>query len=307
MEVEHKPSLNDPYYTTPKGCFYHGLSEEVLNDQLDLKGKVKLIFTSPPFPFDHPKKYGNFKGDEYIKWLSEFAPLFSDLLTSDGSIIIEIGNTWNRGSPTVSTIPIEAFLKFKEVGKLHLCQEFIRYTPDTLPRPSQWVCVERIRLKDAFTKLWWFSKTPWPDASNRRVLNEYTEQTKRRIKKGNYRMVVNGVKPRPPLKDNGGSIASDVIVADNSSSSKPYVKYCREHNIEKHPTRMAVDLVEFFIKFLTVDDDIVLDPFGGSNTTGAVAEKLNRRWVSIEPNEEYIKGSIGRFAEMGIEVEVFKN
>jgi len=41
----------------------------------------------------------------------------------------------------------------------------------------------------------------------------------------------------------------------------------------------------------------VLDPFAGSNTTGAVAEALGRRWIAVEANKEYAKGSKGRFAK----------
>jgi site-specific DNA-methyltransferase (cytosine-N4-specific) len=58
---------------------------------------------------------------------------------------------------------------------------------------------------------------------------------------------------------------------------------------------MPIDLPKFFIKFLTDENDMVLDPFAGSNTTGAAAESLSRKWISIESTEEYIKGSIGRF------------
>ena len=52
----------------------------------------------------------------------------------------------------------------------------------------------------------------------------------------------------------------------------------------------------FFIKFLTDEDDIVFDPFAGSNTTGAVAELLGRNWFSIEPEVNYASGSIGWFS-----------
>ena len=61
---------------------------------------------------------------------------------------------------------------------------------------------------------------------------------------------------------------------------------------------MPSDLPEFFIKFLTDPGDIVFDPFAGSNTTGDVAESLGRRWLSVEAELDYIKGSIGRFAKI---------
>ena len=97
------------------------------------------------------------------------------------------------------------------------------------------------------------------------------------------------------LIDNGGAIPSNVLIAANTTSNDDYIKYCKENNLDIHPARMPKELAEFFIKFLTDEDDLVLDPFAGSNTTGATAEKLKRRWISIEASEEYIKGSLGRF------------
>lgn len=58
---------------------------------------------------------------------------------------------------------------------------------------------------------------------------------------------------------------------------------------------MPKELVEFFIRFLTDEGDLVLDPFAGSNTTGAVAEQLGRRWLSVEADWSYASSSITRF------------
>ena len=43
------------------------------------------------------------------------------------------------------------------------------------------------------------------------------------------------------------------------------------------------------------EEDILFDPFGGSNSLGMVSEKLKRNWISSELNIDYIKGSIIRF------------
>ena len=50
-----------------------------------------------------------------------------------------------------------------------------------------------------------------------------------------------------------------------------------------HPARMPADLVEFFVKFVTDENDLVFDPFGGSNTTGAVAENLGAGGSHVRP------------------------
>ena len=67
---------------------------------------------------------------------------------------------------------------------------------------------------------------------------------------------------------------------------------------------MHPGLVAFFIRFLTGEHDLVLDPFAGSNTSGYVAEKLNRRWLSIEINEDYAEQSKIRFSDPELKTEI---
>ena len=58
-----------------------------------------------------------------------------------------------------------------------------------------------------------------------------------------------------------------------------------------------MELAKFFVNFLTVKGDLVFDPFAGSNTTGSAAEDLERHWVSVEPELDYIDGSRARFGD----------
>ncbi|MDR3047341.1 MAG: site-specific DNA-methyltransferase [Bacteroidales bacterium] len=55
-----------------------------------------------------------------------------------------------------------------------------------------------------------------------------------------------------------------------------------------HPTQKPERLLELIIKASSNINDIVLDPFFGTGTTGKVAEQLNRNWIGIEKNEQYI-------------------
>jgi hypothetical protein len=301
-----------PLYTTRLGRLYCGKSDELLNsaDFKKMHGKVQLVFSSPPFPLNTKKEYGNLTGPAYVDWLSEFAPLLKKLLTPNGSIVLEIGNAWQRGEPVMSTTVLRALLKFLDRGGLHLCQEFIWYNPARLPSPIQWVNVERSRVKDAFTRLWWMSPVTRPKADNRRVLREYSASMKSLIRTKKYNSG-----PRPSAyvigktsfaTDNGGAIPPNVIGADdlpsltnilkgtNTRSIEKYQQFCREQEISLHPARMPSELAEFFVKFLTEEGDLVMDPFAGSNTTGAVAEELGRRWLSFESRFEYAASSIAR-------------
>jgi len=267
-----------------------------------LKGKVQLVFTSPPFPLQRKKKYGNLKGAAYKLWLASFGPALLALLKPDGSIVLELGNSWESGSPTMSTLALEALLEFKNQNGLHLCQEFICHNPARLPGPAQWVTVNRFRVKDSFTRLWWLSATQYPKADNRRVLTPYSRSMARLISTGKYnsgkRPSQHDIGAKSFLKNHGGAIPPSVLSISNTSSNDPYRRFCKKLGFEMHPARMPAELAKFFIRLLTEPGDIVLDPFGGSNVTGAAAEELGRRWLTIEPTPAYIAGSVGRFSQL---------
>lgn len=300
----HKKKAYSTAYRTPRGVAYQGFAEQVLGDPVfgrKYRGKVQLIFTSPPFPLNRKKRYGNKVGEEYIEWLAAFAPLFRDCLKEDGSIVMEIGNAWEPGSPIMSTLALEALLRFMKKGDLRLCQQFICYNPARLPSPAQWVNVKRIRVKDAYTHVWWMSPTENPKADNRRVLKEYSPAMRKLLSSRKYnagpRPSQHNISAKSFLKDNQGAIPPNVLTISNTKSNDPYQLYCRNNELPFHPARMPIALPEFFIRFLTEPRNLVLDPFAGSNTTGAAAEELKRRWVAIEPNSDYLAGSRGRFSK----------
>lgn len=288
-------------YRTARGAAIHGDSAGFLSDPgvSHLRGKAQLVFTSPPFPLRTKKSYGNLTGEEYVEWLANFGAIFKDWLKPSGSIVIELGNAWEPGQPTMSTLPMKALLRLQERNGLHLCQEFVCYNPARLPTPAQWVTVERVRLKDSFTRLWWLSTSATPKASNRRVLQEYSEDMKRLLKTRRYnpgrRPSEHVIGDKSFLRNNRGAIPPSVLTIANTGSRDAYYRHCKTNGLEPHPARMPRALAEFFIKFLTSKNDLVIDPFAGSNTTGAAAETLERRWLSVEANQRYIEGSRGRF------------
>lgn len=73
---------------------------------------------------------------------------------------------------------------------------------------------------------------------------------------------------------------------------------------DRHPARFPSALPRFFIQFLTDPEDIVLDIFSGSNTTGQVAEELGRQWISMELSREYAALSAVRFMDGWSDEEV---
>lgn len=290
------------YRRGKRGRVVFGFCEDVLRSKSFRKqylGKIKLIFTSPPFPLNKKKKYGNLLGEEYVEWLSEFGPLFAEYLTPNGSIVMELGNAWEQGSPTQSTLPYEALLGFLNTGKLKLCQEIIYHNPATLPTPAQWVTIERIRLKNSTSKLWWMARTAKPDADNRRILKPYSKSMVELLKRGKYnhgkRPSEHRVSEKGFLKEHPGAIRPNLIQVSNTGNYSAYQSFCNDRNISLHPARMPDKVAELFIEFLTREDEIVLDPFSGSNTTGVTADRLKRNWISIEAKPDYAASGVSWF------------
>lgn len=283
------------FYSTDLGTAYLGDSLELMKEIPD--SSIDLILTSPPFALTRQKEYGNKQEQEYVEWFLQFSKEFYRILSENGSLVIDLGGAYIPGYPVRSIYQYELLVKLCREQNFFLAQEFYHYNPSRLPTPAEWVTVRRIRVKDSVNVVWWLSKTEFPKATNRNVLKPYSDSMKSLIKNG-YK-----AKMRPSGHDisdkfgtdNGGAIPPNLLELANTNSNGQYQTKCREHGIKPHPARFPVGFSDFFIKFLTDENDIVLDPFAGSNTTGYSAENLNRRWISIELNEDYLKGSIYRF------------
>jgi DNA modification methylase len=258
---------------------------------------VDLIMTSPPFGLVRKKSYGNEDADEYCNWFRPFAEGFKRVLKDDGSLVIDIGGAWVPGQPTRSLYHFKLLVMLVEEYGFHLCQEHYWWNPAKLPTPAEWVNVRRVRVKDAVNTVWWLSKTPFPKANNRRILAPYSKSMKSLLANGYI------AKMRPSghdisdkfMQDNGGSVPPNLLAIANTESTSRYQEHCRDNNIPIHPARFPPQLPEYFIRFLTNAGDVVLDPFGGSCVTGAVAEALGRKWVCCEMSEEYLNGALARF------------
>lgn len=282
-------------YTTELGRIEH-------TDCIDLLRRlepesVNLIVTSPPFVLHRQKPYKNVQAAEYLDWFRPFGEAFRRVLAIDGSLVIDIGGAWVAGQPARSLFVYDLLLMLCRECDFHLAQECYWWNPARLPSPAEWVTIRRIRLKDAVDHVWWLSPTPWPKADNRKVLQEYSPAMRRRI--------ATGQKParRPSghqidagfARDVGGSIPPNLLAAANTDSGGPYLRYCRKQGIKPHPARFPSALPEFFVRLLTDEGDLVLDPFAGSCTTGEVCERLGRRWICCDTDAGYLRGAVGRF------------
>jgi site-specific DNA-methyltransferase (cytosine-N4-specific) len=287
--------LGKPYYTTEYGQDYLGDSLKLMQGMSD--NSADLIFTSPPYALHFKKEYGNKNQHEYVDWFLEFGSEFLRILKPTGSLVIDIGGSWQQGRPTRSLYHFELLLRLCRETGFYLAQECYWYNPAKLPAPAEWVTVQRIRIKDSVNCLWWLSKTPNPKASNLKVLSPYGPDMLRLLKRG-YK-----AKRRPSghnitsgfQENNGGSIPSNLLIYGNNDSNGHYLELCKKTGLKPHPARFPIQLPTFFMRMLTDPGDIIFDPFAGSNTTGEACEREKRNWISAEIEEQYLKASKFRF------------
>jgi DNA modification methylase len=302
-----------PYYRTPFGRAYLTDSLIGLRDLPD--SSVNLIVTSPPYALHFKKAYGNVDKEEYVKWFLEFAREMYRTLTDDGSLVLNIGGSYNKGTPTKSLYHYKLLIQLVDEIGFHLAQECFWYNPAKMPMPAEWVTVRKIRIKESVEYVWWLSKTPWPKASNQRVLKETFSADMHRLQKrglkettrpGGYKinsswseMKGKGAIPsnfiQSEMFEENHQSPENVLIMGNNAANDAYTLRCKAEGLKVHPARYPRALPEFFIKMLTDEGDVVLDPFAGSNTTGAVAEALQRRWLAFDDVEEYLSASKFRF------------
>ena len=258
---------------------------------------VDLIMTSPPFALTREKNYGNVSNEDYCDWIKPFVKEFKRAIKPSGSIVIDIGGSWNKGLPTKSIYQYKLLIMMVEELGLHLIHDYFWWNPSKLPTPAEWVTVRRIRVKDAVNNIFWLAKSPYPKSSNKRVLSPYSQSMEKLLSKG-YKPSL-----RPSGHDisekfqtnNKGSIPPNLLAVANTSSTDPYVVYCKDNNIKIHDARFPHLIPEYFIRMTTNENDLVIDPFCGSGITGKVASDLKRKWICVDLEKDYCEGSKGWF------------
>jgi hypothetical protein len=195
-------------------------------------------------------------------WYLGMFQMLASRLTAQGSMVVVLGNEWNPPWQTGRTL--KALDLIRSSCGLGLAQTFVAVYDESLMSPSVRDDMEPFlgttRVADMHTHAWWLC--------------------------GAMPKVRNALR------------ANSVIDAAEGPEDWHYDDYCRTQDVERHPAAMPSRLPEFFVKLLTDPGDLVLDPFAGSNATGAAAELWGRRWLSIEPNERYVAGGRGRFRKV---------
>jgi len=249
-----------------------------------IQEKADLMVTSPPYADARERHYDSIHPDEFPEWLLSFSDVFWNALKEDGNLVLNIKDKVLHGTRNRFVWhTIEAYEK-----KGWFCiDDYIWHK--TNPMPGRWPN----RLRDGWEYCFHLSKSnrPYFNPDNvRKPIGDWVNTRLRNLSE-------NDLKRHNSENDSGfgrniSKWLGKTTVLPSNVLSLPLVG----HN-KGHPAVYPVDLPLFFIKLLSREGSLIIDPFGGSGTTGVAALSLGRRCILIDTNQEYCDVARKRISE----------
>lgn len=252
------------YYENNNVTLYFGNSIEILKKMK--KDSIDMIFADPPYGLSNNgitckngKMVSVNKGDwDKSKGIDEDFKFHNQWIKACKRVLKPNGTIWISG--TYHSIYACGFALQKNGFKI--LNDISWYKPNASPNLS---CKYFTASHETII---WAIKEP----DEKHTFN-YQE-----MKNGNWH-------EKDIIKNEGKQMRSVWSIATPSPKEKTF---------GKHPTQKPIKLLERIILSSTNENDIVLDPFTGSSTTGVVANKYNRKFIGIDTEKEFLNLSIKR-------------
>lgn len=248
---------------------------------------IDLVVTSPPY--DRQGKYRD--GAAYAReWYEDyFLKLTAEVhrvLAPHGSFVLNYRS--KRQGSERGVLQYELVFWLRAQGFL-FAEDFVWGKPS--PPPGRF---NRF-LKDAVEYCFQFTKTPGWQFFPEQVLGparwDAADRERRKRHPHNYERV----------QEPSGHGRRRVQAGPDQVRPSTLLSFEPEFgpNPSGHPSRFPIDLPDFFIRLLTRTGQVVLDPFGGTGTTGVAAERLGRRWLLVEADAGYAEALPQRLGPAG--------
>jgi site-specific DNA-methyltransferase (adenine-specific) len=230
-----------------------------------------LLVTSPPYAEQRKESYGGIPEDVYPDWMLSVVQAGMKILKPSGSFVINIKEHAKEGVRSVYVL--ETVLRLAK--EFRFVEEFIWNKTNPFPTGN------KKRLKDGFERCLHFTKSEnfqfFPDAVRAKSTSRWAGSNERRKNKAGF-ATTNGSGMGMSRRITGDLVRPSNVITLPSSCI----------NIG-HPATFPVELPEFFIRLMTKEGDLVIDPFMGSGTTGIAARRLGRNFLGIELDENYVR------------------
>lgn len=253
---------------------------------------VDLIVTSPPYADNRKTTYGGIPIRRYVEWFLPISEQLKRVLKPDGSFILNIKERVVNGER--GTYVYELVVAMRNQGWLWT-EEYIWHKKNTYP--GKWPN----RFRDLWEHCYHFTKSKKFKMYQSAVMVPIGTWVARRLAKLSE---TDKIRDESKTKSGFGKNVSKWLGRDLVYPGN-VLHLATESSNKKHSATFPVELPSWFIKLLTKEGDIILDPFVGSGTTAVAAKKLRRHYIGIELKEHYHKVALERVGKVQHKLEEF--
>lgn len=259
----------------------HGDSREELQAFAE---QVDLIVTSPPYADARHKHYDSVHPDNFVEWFLTFHEPYFNALKPEGSLVINIKDKVVDG------------VRHRYVWRMidALCERGWFAIEDyiwhkTNPMPGSWPT----RLSDGWEYCFHLAKSKRPYFNADAVRKPIGDWVESRLRK----LGENDLSRHNSANESGFGRDISKWVGKQTVLPTNVISRALVGRNKNHPAVFPVDLPLFFIKLLAPENGLVVDPFGGSGTTGIAALSVARDCVLIDNNKQYCQEALKRLRE----------
>ena len=235
---------------------------------------VDLIFTSPPYADQRKQTYGGFHPDDYVAWFLPISEQLLRVLKPTGTFVLNIKEKVVNGERSIYVM--ELILEMRKQGWFWT-EEFIWHKKNSYP--GKWPN----RFRDSWERLIQFNKSKQFYMNQKAVMVPMGDWSKTRLKNLSE---TDKIRDESKVGSGFGKNISNWLEREMAYPTN-VLHLATECNNKKHSAAFPEGLPEWFIKLFTKEGDTVLDPFMGSGTTNAVAQRMRRNSIGIEIMPEY--------------------
>ena len=279
MAVKNKflSGIKDKYYFLKDDfVLYQGDCLKIL-EQIP-ENSIDMIFADPPyflssgtFSCQNGKMVSVKKGDwDLSNGLKKNFEFHIEWIKACYRVLKPGGTIWISG--TYHSIYQCGFAL--QVNKFHILNDIVWFKPNASPNLS---C--RFFTASHETLIW----------ARKDLINEKTKKQIKSKHKFNYDLMKNGKWPEDFIKKPNLQMRSVWSMGTPKPSEKKF---------GKHPTQKPIDLLVRIVLASTDKNDIILDPFAGSSTTGLASFLNDRKFIGIDLEKKYLDLSIRRFKDL---------
>jgi len=244
---------------------------------------IDLIFTSPPYADNRKATYRGVPTNVYVEWFLPISAELKRVLNPEGSFVLNIKERAAHGER--QTYVLELILAMRQQGWLWT-EEYMWHKKNCYP--GKWPN----RFRDAWERCLHFTRQKRFKMFQDAVMVPMGGWATKRLARLSD---TDRIRDDSQVRSGFGKNVSHWLGREYAYPTN-VLHLATECSNRRHSASFPVSLPTWFIRLLTQEGDVVLDPFMGSGTTALACIDLDRRYLGIDAMQEYCdlaRGAIG--------------